>query len=169
MGGSCFYFSRPCVFWEGITRVDSLSAKLDWITLLYLIYCHSLKKWSKTEYLWSKFLYGSYTLFIYNKHSLILISAFFPLNIIFHKDIMLTCFWRPSKMGDAKSTGKLAKPTRSRNVLIGVLGSNFDLYQDRAPELFSRARAKLLLDARRTPGYWNRLDRLEKLPTAIYV
>ena len=37
----------------------------------------------------------------------------------------------------------------SRNVLIGVLGSNFGLYQDRAPELFNRARAKLLLDARR--------------------
>eukprot|EP00438_Fugacium_kawagutii_P007732 Skav217320 [mRNA] locus=scaffold3163:350028:352888:+ [translate_table: standard] len=28
------------------------------------------------------------------------------------------------------------------NLLIGVLGSNYDLYQDRAPELFNRARAK---------------------------
>lgn len=37
------------------------------------------------------------------------------------------------------------------NVLIGVLGSNFDLYQDRAPELFSRARAKLLLEMEGRP------------------
>lgn len=37
------------------------------------------------------------------------------------------------------------------NVLIGVLGSNFDLYQDRAPELFNRARAKLLLEIEGRP------------------
>eukprot|EP00434_Breviolum_minutum_P040669 symbB.v1.2.036149.t1/scaffold5036.1/size31615/1 len=38
-----------------------------------------------------------------------------------------------------------------RNLLIGVLGSNFDLYQDRAPELFNRARAKLLLEIEGRP------------------
>jgi len=37
------------------------------------------------------------------------------------------------------------------NLLIGVLGSNFDLYQDRAPELFNRARAKLLLEIEGRP------------------
>jgi len=37
------------------------------------------------------------------------------------------------------------------NLLIGVLGSNFDLYQDRAPELFNRARAKLLVEIEGRP------------------
>ena len=32
------------------------------------------------------------------------------------------------------------------NLLIGVLGSNFELYQDRAPGLFNQYRAKLLLE-----------------------
>ena len=76
MGGSCFYFSRPCVFWEGITRVDSLSAKLDWITLLYLIYCHSLKNDLKLN-IYDLSFYMVHILYLYiYKHSLILISAF---------------------------------------------------------------------------------------------
>lgn len=32
------------------------------------------------------------------------------------------------------------------NLLIGVLSQNFEMYQDRAPELFNRARAKMLLE-----------------------
>ncbi|CAK8996077.1 unnamed protein product [Durusdinium trenchii] len=37
------------------------------------------------------------------------------------------------------------------NLLIGVLGSNFDLYQDHAPQLFNQARAKFLLEIRSRP------------------